>query len=418
MNPWLMEPVIFKGYDFEALTQRAFDAISDVQKREDGTLGITMDHDVVWDTKANPRLVNTIQDIARLQLVARSAVYVAAERKLLGDSPEEIGFTVDTRKLEVEASRITNPHPWYWNEDAKYPIGPISLQGALSQGKEELLEKAEFRRSKKPVFYSLAAISATATACQLATHTPAPIVTELPSNPTETIALPTNTIQILPTKTLQPTPTEAPTQTPTPEVKQFPICDVDHWKDCEIEPKDINSFAEWTRQQILSAGLVIPQPDLKKVIVREGGGNDRAFTYSKSGGGAISESDRPFFTGYSFGWTEGDAIIPDGTVLPSKWGVTTVAFSVPGNPDDVVVVTALTYYDPNVSEKEFVNKLNELKDMKLFLMAVVNSQHNIQPFTYMNETGFPDLEDRITEFENSLDPRNLDGMVFHIYSLH
>ena len=50
------DPLCVEGYDFESLTAAAFDAISQVERNDEGKLSVTLEKDVVWNTKANPNL--------------------------------------------------------------------------------------------------------------------------------------------------------------------------------------------------------------------------------------------------------------------------------------------------------------------------------------------------------------------------
>jgi len=227
---------------------------------------------------------------------------------------------------------------------------------------------------------------------------------------------PSSTPSPIPTITNTPIPTytNTPAQTPTATLKVFPQCSAEEYKSCYIAPKDMGAYAEWTKQQLLEQELSLPQPDPIKVMVQPVGGG--AFWYTAVGRGNINKADRPYLPGYAFGYTEADTVW-EGGKRRDLYVVTTIAFSVPGNPEELSVISVLIFHYTNISESGFIDELIKWSNNRKMRLAFVGdlvtmSPFRIEPISTHNESAFPYFSSYIDNFVSTLDPTSIDGMVF------
>ncbi len=198
------------GSNFERLVDTISENIDAVEE-VDGQVQLTLKRDVIWHSGAKPlNLDNTNRDWAKHAIVARAAAFAAALKH--GKDELDIETTVAIRELEVEASEITHPHPWYTNQNDPLSLAPIKLSEALGKNHQQLLKEAYPERPVRKRMLlapSIAALSVGMTACALAKESPpAEVFTIEPSEEVTKAATPK------PTKTTEPTSTQVVDVTP------------------------------------------------------------------------------------------------------------------------------------------------------------------------------------------------------------
>jgi hypothetical protein len=163
--------------NFESLVHSLVPLIESVDTRDKGSIKVTFNSEPSWDTG----VIAVSEDAkAGVALVARSATYMAAKLKLAGDEiPMEM--TVQMRELEVNATTFLIKNPWSNDLNASLGMRPISVMKALRTDPNYLMSELKPAKSRYKLGASLAALSAGAIACELASPTPSAISAEMPT---------------------------------------------------------------------------------------------------------------------------------------------------------------------------------------------------------------------------------------------
>lgn len=246
------------------------------------------------------------------------------------------------------------------------------------------------------------------------------------------LVTPTLTLTAVPTAspintvTPNPTNTNTPILTPTEAVKEFQQCNADHWTECFIPLEDLSdngSYYKWL-ESVWHPDL--PSPDPNKHVINLNQNGVMLFLNATNRRNAMSVADRPYATGFTYGYTK-CGVTWGGVSHEMTCVVVPIAMAVPGKPGETKIIMGLIeqgYNEPDFDVADIMKALQGdhvlmLAGYKLDQGLVVVEGGDTFDLMQKNLVNYPDIMDRINRFQQTLDPSSISepGLFFKVFAL-